>query len=101
MGSESECINFLCSLVAYPHLDNVFGEYVAFQEEIVVFFEAVERVFERSREARDFCKFFRSEFVNVLVKRLSGVDFVLDAVESSPSALPQRQGKDCMTGRGI
>jgi len=41
-----EGVHFLRPLVVDPHLDGVLGEYVALQQEVVVRFEVVQRLFE-------------------------------------------------------
>lgn len=73
---------FARAFVAEVVGDQVFGEDAAFEQEVGVAFERVERFGERARGAADVGFFFWREFVDVYVQRCRWLDGAFDAVKS-------------------
>src|SRR5580704_3465981 len=79
---QARLADLACVLVFDPGFDQVGGEDVALQEELMVTLEVVERRLERSRHARDFGQLCWGQRVDVFVERLTGIKPALDTVES-------------------
>src|SRR5208337_786629 len=61
---------------------HLLGEDVALEQELVVAGERVESALQRTGHGRDLRQLLRTEIVDVLVERLTGIDLALDAVDS-------------------
>src|SRR5207248_7683114 len=70
-------------LVLDPGVDDVLGEDIALEEELVVALQLVERLLERPGHLRDVLQLLRREAVDVLVERVAGVDPVLEIGRAS------------------
>ena len=68
VGAHTDGVRFVFDFVVDPELDNVFGENVALEKELVVVLQGVERSVERAGKGRNLFQFFRLEIVDVLVE---------------------------------
>src|SRR5262249_32021813 len=80
MRTQPDGVDFLLALVPDPGADDVAGEDVALQQELMVLFEGIQRFVERTRGLRHLGQFLGFEIVDVLVERIARLDLVLDAV---------------------
>src|SRR6187200_1975762 len=81
MSGHAEARDFLC-LQSDVSIDHVVGEYAAPGQELAILVEMLERHVERVAHRRDVLRFFGLEVVKILVRRIAGVDLVLNAVET-------------------
>jgi len=65
-----------------PHIQEVLGKDISFEEEGMVPFEEIQRLAEAAGDVRDFFQLFGRQLVDVLVERFAWVDFVLDAIQA-------------------
>jgi len=80
-GRTRRAFNLAGLLIPDPGIDNIGGEDVAPEQELVVVPESLERVFERPGGAGNPGEFLGLEVVDVLVDRVAGAGLGLDAVE--------------------
>ena len=83
-------------------VDHVVREDPAFEEEVAVGVERVERNFERRGDGRDLRVFFGRQIVEVLVGRFARMDLVFDPVAAKPRyGLQSGSGKRTSTRRAF
>ena len=73
MGPKPHGVDLGASLVGDPRVDQIVREHVAFQEELVVRLERVDRLLERAWDGRDLGELLRGQLVEVRVDRQSGL----------------------------
>src|SRR5688572_6145884 len=78
--AQAHVIELVLVLVGDPRVDQVGGEDVALEQELVVLAERLECAIERARNRRDLGQLLGGQRVDVLVEGLARVDAVLDAV---------------------
>src|SRR6266850_272736 len=71
----------LFALGRNPHVQEIAGEYIALEQEIMVLLEAIQGFAEAAGNVGNFFQFLWREFVDVLVQRFTGIDLVLNAVQ--------------------
>src|SRR5690242_1867268 len=81
MWPQARLADLTRHLVFDPCLDQVLGEDVALEQELVVALEVVQRLLERCGHAWHFGQLGRRQRVDILVERLSRIEPPLDAVE--------------------
>jgi len=82
VGAQGDGVDLVFPLVFHVGGDQVGGEDVAAQEELVIFFQVVEHMREGGRRLLDAGAFFAGEFIEVLIHGGGRFDAVLDAIES-------------------
>src|SRR3954469_17822716 len=75
-------IQLALDLVLDPGLDDVLGEDVALEQELVVLLQLAQRLFEGAGHLRHVLQLLRGEAVDVLVEGFAGIDPALDPVEA-------------------
>src|SRR6185295_17890116 len=86
MRTQPNRIDLILPLVLDPGLDQVRGEHVALEEELVVLLEVVEHDVERAGKLLDLLLLGGRQLVQILVHRLARIDLVRDAVETRHDA---------------
>src|SRR6188474_1060615 len=81
MSGHAEARDFLC-LQSDVSIDHVVGEHAAPGQELAILVEVFECHVERVAHRRDVLRFFGLEIVEILVRRIAGVDLVLNSVEA-------------------
>src|SRR6266478_3811646 len=89
--AQADRIQLALDLVLDPGIDHVLGEDVAFEEELAVALQFVERFLQRAGHLGHVLELFRSEPVDVLVEGLARIDALLDAVEAGHQHRRERQ----------
>src|SRR6266852_5649913 len=82
MRPQPDGIHFPGPLVLNVSANEFLGEYVTFEQKLVVSGERVESVFERTRHRWHAGKFFRAKVVDVLIQGRARVHAVLDAIKA-------------------
>jgi hypothetical protein len=80
--AEADRVDLVLALPIDPGVDEVLGEDVALEQEVVVGLERVEHLGERTRDLLDLGVLLGRQLVEVLVHGLRGLDAVLDAVQA-------------------
>src|SRR5258705_2959826 len=80
--AQTHRIDLVLPLVVDPHPDVVLCEHVPLEQEVVILLEVIERLVEGSGERGDVLQLLRPEAVDVLVQGLSGIDLVLDSIQT-------------------
>src|SRR5262245_8037193 len=75
-GAQAHRIDLALALVLHPGLEQIAGEDVAAEQELVVLLERGERVVEAARHVRDLLQLLGGERVDVLVERVARIDAV-------------------------
>ena len=57
----------LLALGRDPHFEEVLGEDITLQQELVIFFQAIQRLTQTAGHIRDLFQFFRRQLINVLI----------------------------------
>src|SRR5436190_23124944 len=83
MRPQTNRVGLRLALVGDKGLDQLLREYIALEQEPVIVLQAGERFFERRRHRWHLLQFLRFEIVDVLVERLTRINLVLYAVETS------------------
>src|SRR5690348_16338984 len=81
MRSKAERVVFF-SLVSDPHFEEVAGENITLQKEVMIFLESIKSFAETARNIRNLFQFFRREFVNVFIHGLTRIDLIKDTVQT-------------------
>jgi hypothetical protein len=81
--AQPDRVDLVLALVLDPGLDEVPGEDVALQQELVVLLQVVEHDVERARQLLDLRRLLGGQLVEVLVERLAGS--ILFCTPSSPA----------------
>ena len=82
MWAQSQRIVFF-ALGRNPHLDEIAGKDVAFEQELVILLQAIQRFGEASRHIGHLLLLFRRQLVDVLVEWFARLDLVLDPIQAS------------------
>src|SRR6516165_3636958 len=80
-------------LIGYPGLDQVFGEYAALEQELVILLECMKNLFQASRCGFNFRFFLRREVVEVFVDGAGWRELLFHTVESG-----KQHGAECKIG---
>src|SRR6266700_2378390 len=91
MWPQPNRVHFFRALVVNVGAEKLFGEDVAFEEEGVVFFQGIQGIFERAWHGGNFCKLLWTEIVDVLVKRLAGINLAFDTIQTCHEHGSERQ----------
>ena len=81
MWTQAKGVDFDGGFVIDPRLDHVGGENVSLEKEGMILLQRRQRFGQRARGLRDFARFFRFEILNVNIKRLAGIELVLNSVD--------------------
>ena len=83
MRAQANCVHFFGALVFDVGSEQLFGEHIAFEQERMIFLQSIQCIFERAWHRGNFGQLLRAQVVDILVERLTGIDFVFDAIQSS------------------
>src|SRR5258708_3508553 len=82
MGSHAHRLNFALAFVVEPAFDHSLREHITLEQKLVIVLQRIERFIERTRQTRHVFQLFRRQVIDVLVERRSGIDSVLDPIDS-------------------
>jgi hypothetical protein len=100
MRAQANFVDLARPFIAEIAFDHVLCENVAFQKELVIGLERIERLFERSGCRRHFSQVFRRQVVAILVSRSARIDAALNSIAAPPSASPRTPNRDYRLGPG-
>ena len=76
MRTKSQLIDVILPLVINPPINDILGEHIAFEKKIVVFFQSLESFIQGTRQGRDIRQFFRPQSIDILIERLTRIEFI-------------------------
>src|SRR5664280_3884802 len=91
MRTQAHGVHFLLPLVVNVSVQHLLGENIAFEQELIVPRERVQRVFQGSRHGWNLRQFLWTQIVDVLVERLTWIDLILDTIESCHEHRSERE----------
>jgi hypothetical protein len=94
MGAHAHRIYFHFPFVADVCFDQVGGEDIALEQEVMIGFQSIQDFGQGPWNLLDEFGFLGRQLVQVFVSRFTRVDAVLNTIQA-PSAGQQRPGKDC------
>src|SRR5690606_16457706 len=89
----TQASDLVLALVLDPGLDDVPGEHVSLQQELVITLQSRQGVLQGDGELRDVLQLLGAEAVEILVEGIARIDAVLDAVEAR-----HEHGGECHVG---
>ena len=78
MRPHPDRIHLVFPLVFDPVMDHIRSKDIAFEQEVVVPLQLVERLIQRARGRADVLVFLGRQVINVLIERIAGANFVLN-----------------------
>src|SRR6185436_20784242 len=95
MRAQPHGIDFPGTFVVDPGLDQSLAEDTTLEQELMVLLQTAQRFIQAAWHRADFRRLFRLEIVQILLRRLTGIDLVFDSVQPC-----HQHGWKCQVGIG-